>query len=186
VKNDEPSLIDDPPWNAAEIAIRAKLAVQPDLFLVALDGDQVVGSIMAGYDGHRGWLYAVAVLNSHHRRGVGAALVHGAEDRLQSAGCDKINLQVRASNGAVVEFYKRVGYVIEERISIGKLISRVPRLQNCHTNPPHRRRDRRAMPRARDGAAERGVSEPFRGCFGDTATVTSTCSCSWRSILGVR
>jgi GNAT superfamily N-acetyltransferase len=66
---------DDPPWNAAEIAIPAKLAVQPDLFFVALDGDQVVRSIMAGYDGHRGWLYALAVLNSHRRRGVGAALV---------------------------------------------------------------------------------------------------------------
>jgi ribosomal protein S18 acetylase RimI-like enzyme len=95
---------DDPPWNAAEIAIPAKLAVQPDLFFVALDGDQVVGSIMAGYDGHRGWLYALAVLNSHRRRGVGAALVRGAEDSLRSAGCDKINLQVRSTNAAVVEF----------------------------------------------------------------------------------
>ncbi|HEX9463497.1 MAG TPA: GNAT family acetyltransferase [Alphaproteobacteria bacterium] len=119
---------DDPPWNAAEIAIPAKLAVQPDLFLVALDGDQVIGSIMAGYDGHRGWLYAMAVLNSHHRRGVGAELVRGAEDRLQSLGCDKINLQVRASNTTAVEFYKRLGYVIEERISMGKRMSAVPRL----------------------------------------------------------
>ena len=121
---------DDPLWNTAEISIPAKLAVQPDLFLVALDGEHVVGSIMAGYDGHRGWLYAVAVLHSRQRRGVGAALVHGAEERLRSMGCGKINLQVRASNIAVVEFYKRLGYVIEERISMGKRISTVSRLPN--------------------------------------------------------
>jgi len=126
----EEAFPDDPPWNVAEIAIPAKLAVQPDLFLVALDGGQVVGSIMAGYDGHRGWLYAVAVLNSHRRRGVGAALVHGAEGRLQSAGCDKINLQVRVSNAAVVEFYKRLGYLIEDRISMGRRLSTLRRRPN--------------------------------------------------------
>jgi ribosomal protein S18 acetylase RimI-like enzyme len=113
----------DPPWNKAEVAIPTKLAVQPELFLAALDGDLVIGSIMAGYDGHRGWLYAVAVLNSHRRRGVGTALVRGAEDRLRSMGCSKINLQVRASNATVVEFYKRLGYVIEERMSMGKRVT---------------------------------------------------------------
>jgi hypothetical protein len=59
---------DDPPWNAADVSIPAKLAMQPELFLVALDGDLVVGSTIAGYDGHRGWLYAAAVLNSHCRQ----------------------------------------------------------------------------------------------------------------------
>jgi len=118
---------DDPPWNKAEVAVPAKLAVQPELFLVALDGDMTIGSIMAGYDGHRGWLYAVAVLNSHRRRGVGAALVRGAEDRLRSMGCNKINLQVRASNATVVEFYKRLGYMIEERMSMGKRVVSLPR-----------------------------------------------------------
>ena len=117
----------DPPWNKAEIAVPAKLAVQPELFLVALDGDLVIGSIMAGYDGHRGWLYAVAVLNPHRRRGVGNALVRGAEDRLRSMGCNKINLQVRASNAIVVEFYKRLGYMIEERMSMGKRMAALPR-----------------------------------------------------------
>src|SRR5215468_3918981 len=82
----------DPPWNKAEVAVPAKLAVQPELFLLALDGDLVIGSIMAGYDGHRGWLYAVAVLNSRRRLGVGTALVRCAEERLRSMGCGKINL----------------------------------------------------------------------------------------------
>jgi ribosomal protein S18 acetylase RimI-like enzyme len=113
---------DDPSWNAAEIAIPAKLAQQPDLFFVALDEGRVVGSIMAGYDGHRGWLYAVAVSNSHRRRSIGSALVHRAEDRLRSLGCGKINLQVRSTNIAVAEFYRRLGYLTEERISMGKRI----------------------------------------------------------------
>jgi ribosomal protein S18 acetylase RimI-like enzyme len=113
----------DPPWNKAEVAVPAKLAVQPELFLVALDGDLVIGSIMAGYDGHRGWLYALAVLNSRRRRGIGTALVRRAEDRLRSMGCNKINLQVRASNATVVEFYERLGYMIEERTSMGKRVA---------------------------------------------------------------
>jgi ribosomal protein S18 acetylase RimI-like enzyme len=117
---------DDPPWNKAEVAIPAKLAVQRELFLVALDGALVIGSIMAGYDGHRGWLYAVAVLHSRRRQGVGAALVRAAEDRLRSMGCGKINLQVRATNAAVVEFYKRLGYVIEERTSMGRRVAALP------------------------------------------------------------
>jgi len=111
---------DDPPWNAAEVAVPAKLAVQPELFLVALDGELVVGSIMAGYDGHRGWLYAVAVLNSRCRQGVGTALVRAAEARLRSIGCSKINLQVRSTNATAVEFYRQLGYLIEERVSMGK------------------------------------------------------------------
>ena len=117
---------DDAPWNKAEVAVPAKLAAQPELFLVALHGDLVIGSIMAGYDGHRGWLYAVAVLNSRRRQGVGAALVRGAEDRLRSMGCSKINLQVRATNAIVIEFYKRLGYMIEERTSMGKRVASLP------------------------------------------------------------
>jgi ribosomal protein S18 acetylase RimI-like enzyme len=112
----------DPPWNAAELAIPAKLKMQPDLFLVATDGRLVVGSIMAGYDGHRGWLYAVAVLRTHQRQGIGTALVREAETRLAAMGCTKINLQVRSSNIAVVSFYRSLGYEVEERISMGKRV----------------------------------------------------------------
>ena len=87
----------DPPKDAAEIP--ANLSMQPDLFLVAIDRDMVVGSavasIIAGYDGHRGWLYAVAVLQSHQRQGIATALVREAENRLIALGCKKINLHVR-------------------------------------------------------------------------------------------
>ncbi|MSP95219.1 MAG: GNAT family acetyltransferase [Alphaproteobacteria bacterium] len=111
---------DEPPQNAAALAIPAKLAMQPDLLLVAAEELQIVESINAGYDGHRGWLYNVAVLQSHRRRGIGAALVRDAEKRLAALGCPKINLQVRTTNEVVVGFYWRLGYAIEERISMGK------------------------------------------------------------------
>lgn len=111
---------DDPPWNRAAAAVPAKLAVQPELFLVACDEGRVVGTAMAGYDGHRGWLHAVAVRASLRRSGVGAKLVDEAERRLRALGCAKINLQVRSTNPAVVAFYQRLGYAVEERVSLGK------------------------------------------------------------------
>ena len=114
---------DDPPWNAAALAIPAKLAIQPELFLLALAEGEVVGSVMAGYDGHRGWLYAVAVLKSYRRAGVGAGLVREAEKRLQALGCTKINLQVRSTNAGVIGFYSRLGYGTEDRVSMGKRLA---------------------------------------------------------------
>lgn len=75
---------------------------------------------MAGYDGHRGWLYAVAVSQQSRRSGVGTALVRTAEAALQDLGCSKINLQVRVGNEEVTSFYRGLGYAIEERISMGR------------------------------------------------------------------
>lgn len=77
---------------------------------------------MAGYDGHRGWLYAVAVLKSHQRQGIGRALIQEAERRLAALGCSKINLQIRASNRGVTKFYAGLGYAVEDRVSMGKRI----------------------------------------------------------------
>ncbi|HEX6141552.1 MAG TPA: GNAT family acetyltransferase [Geminicoccaceae bacterium] len=111
---------DDPPWNRAEVAIPKKLLVDRDLFLVALDGERVIGTVMAGYDGHRGWLYAVAVHPEARRTGVGRRLVEAAEDRLRGRGCIKLNLQVRAGNDAAAAFYEALGYEQEPRISLGK------------------------------------------------------------------
>jgi len=114
----------DPPWNRAEAAIPEKLNVQPDLFLVAETNGRVIGTAMAGYDGHRGWLYAIAVLPECRRTGVGSSLLAEAETRLRAMGCGKVNLQVRAGNEAVAAFYRRHGYEVEERVSMGK---RMPR-----------------------------------------------------------
>lgn len=111
---------DDPPRNRASVAIPQKLAVQPELFWVAIKSDIIVGSIMAGYDGHRGWLYAVAVLPGDQRNGNGAQLVRTAEDSLRALGCTKINLQIRDTNAPVVRFYEQLGYITEPRISMGR------------------------------------------------------------------
>lgn len=114
---------DDKPRHRAEIAVPAKLAFQPDLFLVAHDGGRVVGSIIAGYDGYRGHINRVAVLKTHRRQGVGVLLVREAEARLRALGCTKINLQIRAANQAVVSFYRALGYDVEEHISMARLIA---------------------------------------------------------------
>jgi len=119
----EEAFPNDPPHNHAEIAIPAKLALQPDLLLVALSGGQVVGTAMAGYDGHRGWLYSIAVRQTHHRTGIGTLLVREAERRLAQMGCTKVNLQVRAENAAVAAFYRTLGYNVEERVSMGKRLA---------------------------------------------------------------
>lgn len=110
----------DPPWNRAELAIPEKLKVQPELFLVAETGGNVIGTAMAGYDGHRGWLYTIAVAPAHQRAGVGSKLLVAAEEKLTSLGCGKINLQIRAGNEAVTQFYAKHGYLVEERVSMGK------------------------------------------------------------------
>ena len=98
------------PWNDPHRDIDRKLQVQPELFLVAADGDQVIGTVMAGYDGHRGWLYYLA--SAPHRRGEGVAraLVAEAESRLLAMGCPKVQLMVRPENEAARGFYAALGY----------------------------------------------------------------------------
>ena len=108
--------------NKPELAIDKKLAAKDQLFFVALAGDLVVGTVMAGYDGHRGWLYSVAVSPSYHRQGIGSRLVSAAETALISLGCVKINLQILEGNQRVIEFYASLGYSEERRISMGKPI----------------------------------------------------------------
>ena len=114
----------DPPYNRAEVAIPEKLKTQGELFFVALLDGAVIGTTMAGYDGHRGWLYSVAVHPDHQRGGVGSQLLRAAEAKLVEMGCGKINLQIRAGNDAVAAFYGRHGYAVEERISMGKRFTR--------------------------------------------------------------
>ncbi|MFB3977481.1 GNAT family acetyltransferase [Microbacterium proteolyticum] len=98
------------PWNDPRADIRRKLTVQPELFLVAVDGDDLVGTVMAGYDGHRGWLYYLASAETHRGRGIGRALVAEAERLLEALGCPKVQLMVRPDNAAARGFYEALGY----------------------------------------------------------------------------
>jgi ribosomal protein S18 acetylase RimI-like enzyme len=108
------------PHNAPEVSIAKKLAVGDGLFFVAIDGHDVVGTVMAGYDGHRGWIYSMAVHPDWRKKGIGSALLGHAEARLSALGCVKINLQIIEGNESVQTFYSAHGYMKEKRISMGK------------------------------------------------------------------
>ena len=112
------------PWNDPRKDIRRKLGVRRDLFLVGLLDGQVVACVIAGYEGHRGWLNYLAVAPEHQRHGLARAIVEEAERLLRAAGCPKINLQVRTSNAGVIEFYRRLGYAVDEVVSLGKRLER--------------------------------------------------------------
>ncbi len=100
--------------------IATKLAFQPELFLVGLLGEQLVGSVMAGYEGHRGWINYLAIDPGLRSHGLGRQLMETAEAALKRLGCPKVNLQVRSGNAAVISFYEELGYRVEERVGMGK------------------------------------------------------------------
>lgn len=112
------------PWNDPRRDIARKLQVRPDLLLVAAEAGEIVGSVMVGYEGHRGWINYLAVAPSHRRQGLGRLLMAEAELRLLREGCPKVNLQVRAGNDGVVAFYRRLGYDVEEMVNMGKRLIR--------------------------------------------------------------
>lgn len=125
------------PQNDPHKDIARKLAVQPEMFLVAVDtgegdgdGDRdavsgvVVGSVMCGYEGHRGWINYLTVAPEHQGRGVGRLLMAEAERALRAAGCPKINLQVRSTNAGVLAFYRAIGFAVDDVVSLGKRLER--------------------------------------------------------------
>lgn len=108
------------PWNDPHKDIRRKRGVRPDWFLVGVLDGRIVACVMAGYEGHRGWLNYLAVDPDRQRQGLARAIVTEAERLLREAGCPKINLQIRTSNQGVIEFYRRLGYSIDDVVSMGK------------------------------------------------------------------
>lgn len=112
----------DSPRNDPEFVVDQKIAMLDGLFFVAAHKEGVVGTVMAGYDGHRGWIYALAVHPGHRKRGIASLLLSHAEKRLASLGCVKINLQILKGNADVQRFYRANGYALEDRISMGKQI----------------------------------------------------------------
>jgi len=108
--------------NEPNLVIDQKLALNDGLFFAATCEGQVIGSIMAGYDGHRGWLYSLAVAPEHRHRRLGTELVLTAEKALIQRGCLKINLQIQEGNESVQAFYASLGYEVEVRVSMGKRI----------------------------------------------------------------
>jgi ribosomal protein S18 acetylase RimI-like enzyme len=110
------------PWNNPQRDIARKLEVQRELFLVGDIDGRIVASVMAGYDGHRGWINYLAVHPDFQRRRIASELMEAAQTLLLELGCPKISLQVRLSNESAVGFYKSIGYVQDEVVSFGKRI----------------------------------------------------------------
>lgn len=111
------------PWNDPAQDIAAKLADSPELFLVAVDNDEIIGSAMGGYDGHRGWIYYLAVHPARQNSGLGSRLVNEVERQLTALGCPKINIMVRRTNHGVISFYEKLGYEESEVLTYGKKLS---------------------------------------------------------------
>ena len=108
------------PWNDPVKDIERKLRVQREMFLVGSLGGGVVATVMAGYEGHRGWVNYLAVAPECRRQGLGRRMMEAAQAGLRAMGCPKINLQIRKSNLSAARFYRSLGYVEDESISMGK------------------------------------------------------------------
>ena len=107
------------PNNDPFLDIKRKLNDSPWGFLIAMDGRTIIGSIMVGYDGHRGWINYLACHTNHRRRGVVKSLMYEAKNLLLERGCPKINLQIRSGNESAVKFYESIGYSDDNVISFG-------------------------------------------------------------------
>ena len=108
------------PWNDPHKDIARKLKVNPELFLVGFLNGKVAASAVAGYEGHRGWVNYLAVDPDFQRKGLGRQMMLRVEQALAQMGCPKVNIQVRTGNLDAIEFYKTLGYRIDEAVSMGK------------------------------------------------------------------
>jgi ribosomal protein S18 acetylase RimI-like enzyme len=108
------------PWNDPHKDIARKLAVQPEMFLVGVIDGTVMASVMAGYEGHRGWVNYLAVAARFRGRGFARALMQHVEELLLRRGCPKVSLLVRTSNPEAIAFYRHLGYIQDEAVSLGK------------------------------------------------------------------
>ena len=100
--------------------IQRKLKVNPEWFLVGEQNEAIVATCMVGYEGHRGWINYLAVSPEAQRQRIASRLMQRAEELLRKAGCPKINLQIRSTNLQVIEFYKSIGYKVDEVVSMGR------------------------------------------------------------------
>jgi ribosomal protein S18 acetylase RimI-like enzyme len=108
------------PQRNPHLSIANKLATQPELFFVAVLDERIVGTVMCGYDGHRGWMYSLAVDESLRRHGIGTRLVAHVEQTLSALGCPKLNLQILSAKTELRAFYEALGYRADAVVSLGK------------------------------------------------------------------
>ena len=111
-------------WNDPKKDINRKLKAQPELFFVGVLDGVLIASAMAGYEGHRGWINYLAVSPDHRQKGYGRIIMQEVERQLKIIGCPKINLQIRESNTRAINFYKKLGYDIDEVLMMGKRLEK--------------------------------------------------------------
>lgn len=111
------------PWNNPDTDIQRKLSTSPDLFYVGVLDDELIASCMAGYDGHRGWIYFLAVKSAYQRKGYASMLIDHAESDLIKLGCPKVELMVRKTNQNVISFYQSAGYDIDPVMVLSKRLT---------------------------------------------------------------
>ncbi|MGX7005807.1 GNAT family acetyltransferase [Caballeronia sp. KNU42] len=108
------------PQRDPRLSIRNKLAMQPEFFFVGVLNERLIATVMVGYDGHRGWMYSLAIAEDERGNGYARALVEHAERALAAIGCPKLNLQVMANKPETRAFYTKLGYQMDEVVSFGK------------------------------------------------------------------
>ena len=108
------------PWNDPYKDIARKRSIQPELFLIGCISARIMGTVIVGFEGHRGWINYLAVDPDSQRQGYGRILMSEAERRLRALGCPKINLQVRNDNWDVINFYQQLGFCQDPVLSFGK------------------------------------------------------------------
>lgn len=115
---------DHAPHNDPVADVERKLSKDPQLLLVAIDntGGGVVGTAMAGFDGHRAAVWRVAVHPDWRGRKIGTNLMAAVEVAVKAEGGHKLNLLIREGNTAVIKFYEQLGYSVEPRTAMGKLL----------------------------------------------------------------
>ncbi len=107
-------------WNDPIKDIQRKMLVDPDLFLIGELSEDIVATVMGGYEGHRGWINYLAVSPEHQRKGYARDMMQQVEALILQKGSPKINLQVRSNNIDVIQFYQAIGYDIENAVGLGK------------------------------------------------------------------
>ena len=107
-------------WNDPSKDISRKVQLDPEGLLLGWHDNSLIASVMAGYEGHRGWINYLAVDPVFRRKGLGKTMMKAAETYLEQFECPKINLQIRAQNHQVIEFYKSIGFLQEDVLNMGK------------------------------------------------------------------
>lgn len=108
------------PWNDPIADARLALAAEGATLFGAWREDALVGSVMTGFDGHRGWVYYLAVAPDRRGQGTGSALMAAAEGWLRERGSPKIQLMVRGDNISALGFYERIGYARQDVVVLGR------------------------------------------------------------------